>query len=49
MVAGRTSRETFRLQTGGVKMGECPVNTGSAEGDPAVRDFWGEYRLPFKR
>ena len=20
-------------------MGECPVNTGSAEGDPAVRDF----------
>lgn len=34
---------------GGVKMGECPVNTGSAEGDPAVRDFWGEYRLPFKR
>lgn len=29
-------------------MGECPVNTGSAEGDPAVRDFWGEYRLPLK-
>ena len=45
----KASRETFRLQTGGVKMGECPVNTGSAEGDPAVRDFWGEYRLPFKR
>ena len=41
--------EKLSVSRQAVSKWECPVNTGSAEGDPAVRDFWGEYRLPFKR